>query len=499
MNWYPYPSLILNGVTFNSIASDSSGQHLIASSPYDLADSGALNQVYLSNDSGGTWSTASLSNPGTETSFVSVASDSTGQYLAACIGVIGPSIASPSSLYYVGFYMSTYGGSWTQSTDPGYDLVTAWTSIASNSTGQNLIACASNTYGSGNSGIYVSNDYGNNWFVSTTGAPPNSFPWSSVASNSSGQYLFGCSNDGLILWSDTSGSTWNAGTGFSGLSWTGIASDSTGRYVVACSNTSIYTSDTSGASFSQSLAAPSETWTGIASDSTGQKLVAVAFSGLSYTSSDGGSTWVPISIPPISPLNIWNCVTSDSAGINLNAGTFQAGIFTTACFLEGSKILTSEGYIPIEDLKRGDLIKTFNGDFIPIIMLGKKEIYHSASEERIEDQLYKCCQDKYPEIFEDLIITGRHSVLVEEFIDENQKERTRKVNNGILTIENKYRLPSCADERAVVYETPGTYTIYHFALENEDDYLLHGIYANGLLVETTSKHYLRELSEMTLY
>jgi hypothetical protein len=40
--------------------------------------------------------------------------------------------------------------------------------------------------------------------------------------------------------------------------------------------------------------------------------------------------------------------------------------------------------------------------------------------------------------------------------------------------------------------------IYHIALENEDYYMNYGIYANGLLVETCSKRYLSELSDMVM-
>jgi len=35
-------------------------------------------------------------------------------------------------------------------------------------------------------------------------------------------------------------------------------------------------------------------------------------------------------------------------------------------------------------------------------------------------------------------------------------------------------------------------------LENDNYYTNYGVYANGLLVETSSKRYLKELSEMTL-
>ena len=73
-----------------------------------------------------------------------------------------------------------------------------------------------------------------------------------------------------------------------------------------------------------------------------------------------------------------------------------------------------------------------------------------------------------------------------------------EVYGNIYVTDRKYRLPACADPRASIYETPGTYTIYHLALENEDYDMNYGVYANGLLVETCSKRYLKELSNMTL-
>ena len=55
-----------------------------------------------------------------------------------------------------------------------------------------------------------------------------------------------------------------------------------------------------------------------------------------------------------------------------------------------------------------------------------------------------------------------------------------------------------ADERATVYETAGSYMIYHLALEHDNYYMNYGVYANGLLVETCSKRYMKELSGMKL-
>jgi len=130
-------------------------------------------------------------------------------------------------------------------------------------------------------------------------------------------------------------------------------------------------------------------------------------------------------------------------------------------------------------------------------MIGKKKIMHEGVEERLKGQLYKCSRENYPEVWEDLVITGCHSILVSNFESEEEKEKAIEVNKKRLCVtEGKYRLPACVDMRAKVYEVPGEYTIYHVALENEDNYMNYGIYANGLLVETCSKRYLKELSGM---
>jgi hypothetical protein len=132
-------------------------------------------------------------------------------------------------------------------------------------------------------------------------------------------------------------------------------------------------------------------------------------------------------------------------------------------------------------------------------MIGKRYIYHPSIKERTKDQLYKCSQSEYPELFEPLIITGCHSILVDSFTSEEQRAKVIEVNGDIYVTDNKYRLPACVDDRTSVYENKGTYTIYHLALENDNYYSNYGIYANGLLVETCSKRYLKELSNMILF
>jgi hypothetical protein len=190
---------------------------------------------------------------------------------------------------------------------------------------------------------------------------------------------------------------------------------------------------------------------------------------------------------------------------NYNTGTISANFIVSTpipCFKHDSKILClkqgKEQYIKIQDIRKGDLVKTCENGYLAVDMIGKRDIYHPASQERIKSQLYKCSKSEYPEIFEDLIITGCHCILVDDFANEEQRKKTIDLCGDIYVTDYKYRMPSCIDERCSFYETPGTYTIYHFALENHDYYMNYGIYANGLLVETSSKRYMTELSGMDL-
>jgi len=219
--------------------------------------------------------------------------------------------------------------------------------------------------------------------------------------------------------------------------------------------------------------------------------------GLWY-SSDSGVTWTQSNVSTNSFTAVAMVRTRTIEGVIAGSNN---GIFyytNLVCFKEGTKILTDKGYILIEDLRPGHNVKTLLHGYKPIAMIGKRTMNHCASENRIKEQLYKCSQSEYPEVFEPLVITGCHSILVDDFTSDEQRNKTIEMNGDIYITDNKYRLPACMDTRASVYEKQGTYTIYHLALENDDYYMNYGIYANGLLVETSSKRYLKELSYMNL-
>jgi len=170
---------------------------------------------------------------------------------------------------------------------------------------------------------------------------------------------------------------------------------------------------------------------------------------------------------------------------------------SSICFHEDTKILTDKGYVVIRDLRKGDLVKTALHGFIPIESIGHSNIYNPSNLLRSKNRLYRCTKDNYPDLNEDLIVTGCHSILVDDLTDE-QKEDTIDMLGRIMITDKKYRLMACLDKRSEPYEMEGLHTIWHFALEHTDRRMNYGVYANGLLVETTSIRMMHELSGMEL-
>ena len=174
----------------------------------------------------------------------------------------------------------------------------------------------------------------------------------------------------------------------------------------------------------------------------------------------------------------------------------------TPCFLEGSTILCQvEGkdtYIPVEKLKAGTLVKTSRDGYKKVELIGKGTINNPGTDERLQNRLYKCSPGKYPELKDDLIITGCHSILVDSITDLQREETIKQIGRIFIT-DKKYRLMACVDDRAEPWASEGTYIIWHFALENTDIYMNYGVYTNGgLLVETSSLRFMKNLSNMTL-
>ena len=357
---------------------------------------------------------------------------------------------------------------------PGYQLSNNY-QIACDSTGTKLIMttnAAASIYGSINGGVTWSFLYVPPGYVLNPNAP------TMVASNADGTILYAALNTNsiskTIIVSKNSGSTWASINTFGIFGpFPTLSTNSFGDFVFAVGSTS-----------NLNIFYPTHADKAVLVPSAGNTLVALA----NYN--DGNNA--------IISQNTYQTIVNGAVVLYSIVNKYSPG--SIPCFKEDTKILTEQGYKLIQELRQGDLIKTLKHGFVPINMIGKREIKHLASSIRIKDQLYRCSKDKYPEIMEngDLILTGCHSILVDNFKDETERERTIEINGDTYVTDRKYRLPACADERAAVYEIPGTYMIYHIALDHDDYYMNYGIYANGLLVETCSIRYLKEESNMTL-
>jgi sugar lactone lactonase YvrE len=172
------------------------------------------------------------------------------------------------------------------------------------------------------------------------------------------------------------------------------------------------------------------------------------------------------------------------------------------CFLEGTTVLCfvngNEEYVPVEKLTKETLVKTLRDGYKKIDMIAKQELFNPGTDERIEQRLYKCSTSRYPELTSDLYLTGCHSILVNTITDDERMKLTKQLGRIFVT-DRKYRLTAFVDERTEPWNSEGKYTVWHFALDHENIMMNYGVFVNGgLLVESCSKHVLKNKSDMIL-
>jgi hypothetical protein len=225
----------------SSVASDATGTHLIVGSEYG--------DIVTSSDSGASWTSQTPSGPAHDQNWVAVTSNSTGTKLVALSGG-GATNSCPGYCSEVGdiWTSSDSGMTWIDRTLTGPAHNATWNSVASDSSGMNLVAVGA--------GIWTSADAGLTWTQQTAPSGTSSSDlWSSVASDATGTHLiaatygdpgtggaagggggFDPGRAGNIFTSTNAGVTWTnetAGTEAAGQNWAGVASDSQGVHLVA--------------------------------------------------------------------------------------------------------------------------------------------------------------------------------------------------------------------------------------------------------------------------
>jgi len=191
------------------------------------------------------------------------------------------------------------------------------------------------------------------------------------------------------------------------------------------------------------------------------------------------------------------------------------------CFKEGTKILClkdkKEIYIPIEKIREGDFVKVYSGvnSYKKAKIIIKSQLLNT--EKTTINKLYKLTKSKNPLLIEDLYVTGSHALLHNNLSEDeyekmnaladhynnynvvvendNMSEEERENLSLLLkyyhdykiTLFNKYKLIAYYDLDFEEVNDENIYNIYHIVIENENKYGSYGIYANGILAESTNE------------
>jgi hypothetical protein len=302
---------ILRGVTWSSIDSSSDGTLLVASATDGGSPNPSAAGVYLSRDSGVTWSKTSLP----ATNWVGVTTSANGNNLVA----------------------TSYSGYVYRSTDAG----ATWTRVVSiNDYFTGIGASSDGAYVSivtNRGAVYISSNSG----VSFTKISRPQFA-NAITINSSGQYQYitGSGNvSGDIYKSSDYGASWTdvtaSGTG-SNLFYKSITTSSDGSLIAAAATagsgtaTGIFMSRDFGDTWFKATVSPDPgRWQAIASNNDGTRIIAASYGRDLYLSTDSGATWqnkTPISI---GHNQNWSAVSITSDGMKFAGVVSNGSIYTS--------------------------------------------------------------------------------------------------------------------------------------------------------------------------
>ena len=182
-----------------------------------------------------------------------------------------------------------------------------------------------------------------------------------------------------------------------------------------------------------------------------------------------------------------------------NSNSSNSSIVATtspSCFNHDTKILClnkelQEQYVPIQDLRKGDVVKTYLHGYREIQFIGKGAC--SNNPHVWYGSMYKMEKTDTNGLFEDLIVTGGHAILVDQVTEEQENAYEHLGVKGFSEkIDDKFLLLAAGSDQFVQLTDNEMYTYYHLVIENDgDDNQKFGIWANGVLSESTTKqHYL---------
>jgi len=153
------------------------------------------------------------------------------------------------------------------------------------------------------------------------------------------------------------------------------------------------------------------------------------------------------------------------------------------CYSRGTKILTADrGYIPVEELKRGDFIKTYIHGDLPIENIISNKIMNDP--DNFKHCFYKLSSNN-PEL-EDLVVTGGHGILVDKIPKGVVSPSKGYYESSESKIDDKYLLIAGFTKQFEKINEIIPIEYYHFSLKShEGTDRRYGVWANGILSEST--------------
>ncbi len=165
------------------MASDSTGAHLVGVTAYS--------DIWTSSDSGSSWTNQTTETAASGAAWQGVASDSTGTHLVAVSQPYGGSTATGLAGGDV-WVSADSGATWTNRTQGTGASGNVWEGVASDATGARLVAASA--HGSAND-IWTSADSGMTWTNETTGTAASGQQWVAVVSDATGSHVVAISSD----------------------------------------------------------------------------------------------------------------------------------------------------------------------------------------------------------------------------------------------------------------------------------------------------------------
>ena len=345
----------------------------------------------------------------------------------------------------------------SSSTFTSYDEGSSWTDNLTTVTLFTIDGKTNHLVGvNGDGNVYLSNDYGITWIV-TSGTPPITVDL--VCIDETGKIIYAAyktQGPSLFIYSVNGGLTWESVTV---TSWI---------YTISCSNDGVVAS---------------------LSTAYGADAGSVAI----YYTTNSGKTWSSSPFITSSSTDNWDCSCVSGNGFQIASGYYGEAnvyLFTVSpspiCYSKGTLILCKEGYIPIEKIVPGTLVKTYKDGYLPVKLIGRGIMINDPGNPFECMYRLPCSGD----MTGDLVVTGGHGILRKNLSLKELRADADWFNNKkrYSMLDGFYVSRSYVDRNFVRVTGRGFYEYYHFSLDGGRGGRWggrYGVWANGVLTEST--------------